>query len=70
MHVHISKGRPTVNSTKVWLTKAGGCILENNKSHIPTNELNYILDIVSLYYFKIVAKWKELYGEEKTKFYC
>ena len=23
IHVHISKGNPTINSTKVWLTKAG-----------------------------------------------
>ena len=30
IHVHISKGKPTISSTKVWLTKAGGCILANN----------------------------------------
>ena len=23
IHVHISKGNPTIHSTKVWLTKAG-----------------------------------------------
>ena len=27
IHVHISKGKLTQNSTKVWLAKAGGCIL-------------------------------------------
>ena len=35
IHVHISKGKPERNATKVWLTKAGGCLLEHNGSHIP-----------------------------------
>ena len=34
IHVHISKGSPVPNSTKVWLTRAGGCIVANNKSNI------------------------------------
>lgn len=49
--VHISKGNPSSNSTKVWLTKAGGCILANNKSKIPENELNKLLNIISRHYF-------------------
>ena len=69
IHVHISKGKPTISSTKVWLTKAGGCILANNNSHIPPKELNSLMEIVSLYYFKIVSKWKEKYGED-IQFYC
>ena len=32
IHVHISKGTPIANGTKVWLTKAGGCIVANNNS--------------------------------------
>ena len=27
IHVHISKGKPSANSTKIWLTKSGGCIV-------------------------------------------
>lgn len=57
-----------MNATKVWLTKAGGCVLANNGSRIPKNELNAILEIISVYYFQIVAKWKETYGN--VKFYC
>lgn len=41
VHVHISKGKPSSNSTKVWLTKAGGCILGHNKSRIPEKDLKY-----------------------------
>ena len=26
IHVHIAKGKPTPNATKIWLTKSGGCI--------------------------------------------
>lgn len=40
IHVHIAKGKPTSNATKVWLTKSGGCILANNGSNIPQKELN------------------------------
>ena len=59
-----------MNSTKVWLTKSGACILANNDSRIPEKDLNRLLEIVPLYYFKIVTKWKERYGEDEIKFYC
>ena len=39
IHVHICKGNPTANSTKVWITKSGDCILENNNSRIPKHDL-------------------------------
>lgn len=35
IHVHISKGKPSPNGTKIWLTKKGGCILAHNGSQIP-----------------------------------
>lgn len=31
IHVHISKGKPNPNGTKLWLTKSGGCIAANNE---------------------------------------
>ena len=70
IHIHISKGKPTPNSTKVWLTKSGGCILANNNGRIPERELNRLLEIVPLYYLKIVSKWREKYGDDEVKFYC
>ena len=39
IYVHISKGKPIASSTKVWLTKAGGCIVANNNSKIPKKDL-------------------------------
>lgn len=73
IHVHISKGKLTQNSTKVWLTKAGGCILCNNKSRIPSSNLNKLLTIISRHYFLIISKWKEYYHIDDIsdiKFYC
>ena len=46
-HVHISKGKPSPDSTKVWLTKKGGCILANNESQIPKKELNQLMEFIS-----------------------
>ena len=73
IHIHISKGSPTSNSTKVWLTKSGGCILSNNNSKIPENDLNKLLIIISKHYFLIISKWKEFYkinNTDEIKFYC
>ena len=30
IHVHIAKGKPSENATKVWITSAGNCLLCNN----------------------------------------
>jgi len=73
IHVHVSRGNPSKNSTKIWLTKAGSCILANNKSKIPQNDLNKLLDIISKHYFLIVSKWKEYYNIDNVKnikYYC
>ena len=68
--MHVSKGKPTGNSTKIWLTKSGDCILANNLRKIPKNELNRIMEITSLNYFGIVSKWKEVQQQSPVKFYC
>ena len=70
IHVHISKGNPVANSTKVWITKSGGCILANNNSKIPQNDLKKLLPIIGRQQFLIEAKWKEYYGTDDVKFYC
>ena len=73
IHIHISKGKLSQNSTKIWLTKTGGCIIANNKSNIPKYELNKLLDVISKHYFLIISKWKEYYKIKDIadiKFYC
>lgn len=70
IHVHISKGSPGPNSTKVWLTRAGGCIVANNKSNIPKHELDELLDFIAAQFFLICAKWKDFFLTDHVEFYC
>lgn len=58
------------NATKVWITKSGDCVVSNNNSRIPENDLNKILKSIRYNFFYIVSEWKEFYGVEEIKFYC
>lgn len=70
IHVHIARGKPTLNSTKVWLTGSGQCIVANNCSQIPQNDLNALLDVISAQFFLICRKWKEHFCVDQIKFFC
>ena len=70
VHVHISKGKPTPNSTKVWLTRTGGCILASNGSSISQKELNEWMEIISAQFFLICAEWKKFFLTDELKFFC
>ena len=70
IHVHVSKGHPSKNATKIWLTKSGKCIVANNGSHIPSRELDEIMEIISAQFFLICLKWKEFFIVDDIKFYC
>ena len=70
IHVHISKGKPSPNATKIWLTKTGGCIVENNGSKIPNRELNELMEFISAQFFLICAKWKQFFVVDTISFYC
>ena len=58
------------NATKIWLTKCGDCILSNNNSRIPENDLSKILKSIRYNFFYIVSEWKEFYGIDEVSFYC
>lgn len=70
IHVHVSKGKPSANSTKIWLTKSGGCIVAHNKSRIPAAVLNELMEFISAQFFMICTEWKRFYFKDKIKFYC
>ena len=70
IHVHVSKGRPAPNATKIWLTRTGGCIVANNGSKIPEKELNELLEFISAQIFLISEKWKQFFVTDTIKFYC
>lgn len=63
IHVHISKGGPSPNATKVWITKAGSCLLCNNNSKIPDNVLKNIMRIIEARSPEIIQKWHSYFGE-------
>ena len=70
IHVHVCKGKPSPNATKIWLTRSGGCVLASNGSRIPDKTLKELMDIISAQYFFICAEWKEHFVGNEIRFYC
>jgi len=70
IHVHIGKGKPSPNATKVWITAKGGCIVANNSGHIPTADLNKLLEIIAAQSSTICTAWKKHFILNEIKFYC
>lgn len=68
VHVHVAKGRPYANATKIWITSSGKALLCNNNSNIPSNELRNIIRMVEANSSRIIEKWMELFHE--IRFFC
>lgn len=68
VHIHVSKGAPTEGGTKIWITKAGKCLLCGNTSQIPDKVLRNIMRIIEARSAEVIEKWTEFFGE--TCFYC
>ncbi|MDC7290374.1 DUF4160 domain-containing protein [Blautia schinkii] len=68
VHVHVAEGVPSVNATKIWITKNGKCLLCNNNSRIPGKMLRDIMDVIEARYMDVFNKWHSFYGE--IKYYC
>ncbi len=68
IHVHIAEGAPTANGTKVWITKAGRCLLCSNASHIPEKVLRNLMRIIEARSGEVIAKWTEFF--EEISYYC
>lgn len=68
VHVHIAQGAPKANATKVWITKAGKCLLCNNNSEIPTQVLRNMMRIIEARSEDVIQKWIEFFGE--IAYYC
>ena len=66
VHVHVAKGRPTPNATKIWLTKEG-VRLEHNNSGIPPKDLKALLEFISENKSTIINRWLNRFGEAKLK---
>ena len=63
IHFHITDGVPSANSTKVWLTSTGHCLLCHNKSRIPEEKLRRIMMIAEARHQSIEEKWSAYFGK-------
>ena len=68
VHVHVSKGTPSDDATKIWITRRGKCLLCHNRSHIPERVLSNIMDIIEARSDEVLLKWRQFFKE--TRFYC
>ncbi len=57
IHVHVCKGCPQKDATKVWITEDGP-VLEHNKSKIPKKDLKRILAWIAMNDELIIKKWQ------------
>lgn len=68
IHVHVSKGFPKENSTKIWITESGKCLLCNNNSHIPSRTLRDIMEVIEARSDEIKQRWVDYF--KAICFYC
>lgn len=68
IHVHISKGHPTSNATKVWITRSGKCYLCHNNSRIPEKSLKNMMRMIEARSSDIIKMWCDYFGE--INYYC
>lgn len=61
VHVHISKGKPNANATKIWLPPESNPVLAHNSSNIPEKDLKQILKIIALNRDSIIAQWYDYF---------
>ena len=68
VHVHITNGVQTANTTKVWITRSGKCLLANNASKIPDRVLRDLMAVIEARSGEVVKKWYEFHKE--ISYYC
>ena len=68
IHVHVSEGRASAGSTKIWITSKGKTLLCNNNSKIPEKMLKNIMRQIEANSSLIIDKWSEQFGE--IRYYC
>ncbi len=62
IHLHISKGKPTSNATKVWVKPDGSLEVAHNKSNLSEKELKKALAYIAANRNEIIALWYQHFG--------
>ena len=70
IHIHVGKGNPSPNATKLWLTKAGGCVVAHNHGQIPEKDLRQLTRIAAAQFTMICNTWKVYFDVEDITFIC
>jgi len=70
VHVHVCKGNPSENATKIWLTSAGACLLAHNASRISKRDLHKIQEFISAQFADICNSWKVHFQAKSLQYYC
>lgn len=68
VHVHASKGKPSVNATKFWITQTGKCLMANNNSDYDSRTLNYLAKAIEANSDLVIKSWIAFFGE--IAYYC
>ena len=63
IHIHVAKGAPAANATKIWITSTGNCLLCNNNSKIPNHTLRNIMRMIEARHDDVVRAWLKYFGE-------
>jgi len=62
IHIHVCRGSPVANATKIWLKQDGTIELCNNNSRLAPTELSRVIEYVKANYNAIIAEWYRHFG--------
>ena len=62
IHIHVCKGVPIANATKIWLKQDGSIELSHNNSNLSPTELSHSMEYIRANYNAIVAEWYMHFG--------
>ena len=68
IHVHVAKGSPSANATKIWITSSGNCLLCHNNSRSPNHVLRNIMRTIETRSSFVVQMWQQYFGE--IRYFC
>ena len=66
VHVHIAKGEPQENATKIWI-KSDGVELAHNNGNVPTRDLKSLLNFIARNRDDVVLKWLDIFKHADYK---
>ena len=68
IHVHVAKGVPSANATKIWLTQTGKAIIAYRASDITQSDLRKLVRMIEANADEIREKWLQYFDE--LRYYC